>query len=131
MKRRGFSLQLLRNLGLFWRLSYLESWLTRLCCPGLFLFSPFPLRASNSLSVTCFCAHLRAEMVSGLGAVGGILASVGARVARPGSSLCLPPTIPQAHFPHFAVFFPHYLTSQSPPIPSFSLDPPSFLHLFI
>ena len=73
---RGFSLPSLRSLVLFWRLGCLESWLTRLSCPGHFLFSLFPLRTSDSLSVTCEC--LRGEVVPVLGARGGIQASVGA-----------------------------------------------------
>ena len=43
--------------------------------PWHFLFSLFPLRTSDSLSVTCEC--LRGEMVPGLGAMGGIQASAG------------------------------------------------------
>ena len=73
---RGFSLPSLRSLVLFWRLGCLESWLTGLSCPGHFLFSLFPLRTSDSLSVTCEC--LRGEVVPVLGARGGIQASVGA-----------------------------------------------------
>lgn len=73
---RGFILPSLRSLVLFWRLGCLESWLTGLSCPGHFLFSLFPLRTSDSLSVTCEC--LRGEMVTVLGAMGGIQASVGA-----------------------------------------------------
>ena len=73
---RGFMLPSLRSLVLFWRLGCLESWLTGFSCPGHFLFSLFPLRTSDSLSVTCEC--LRGEMVTVLGAMGGIQASVGA-----------------------------------------------------
>ena len=73
---RGFMLPSLRSLVLFWRLGCLESWLTGFSCPGHFLFSLFPLRTSDSLSVTCEC--LRGEMVTVLGTMGGIQASVGA-----------------------------------------------------
>ena len=73
---RGFILSSLRSLVLFWRLGCLESWLTGLSYPGHFLFSLFPLRTSDSLSVTCEC--LRGEVVTVLGAMGGIQASVGA-----------------------------------------------------
>ena len=73
---RGLILPSLRSLVLFWRLGCLESWLSGLSCPGHFLFSLFPLRTSDSLSVTCEC--LRGEMVTVLGAMGGIQASVGA-----------------------------------------------------
>ena len=75
-KGRGLILPSLRSLVLFWRLGCLESWLSGLSCPGHFLFSLFPLRTSDSLSVTCEC--LRGEMVTVLGAMGGIQASVGA-----------------------------------------------------
>lgn len=51
---RGFLLRPLRNQGLFWRLGCLECWLAGLNCPEGFLLSPFPLRASDNLSRTCF-----------------------------------------------------------------------------
>ena len=125
----GFRLQPLRNVGLSWKLGCLGYWLAGLHCSVGFLLSLFPLRASDILSVTCFCGYLRGEMVAGHGAkVGrqdlGTCGGQRSEIARsPRSFMCPHPNFPLVlALPHSLVFSPHFI-AQSPSILSFFIDP--------